>query len=636
MSERTVPASAYVRSLALIAALGMAGCPHQELAPLGPCTVSSTAQRVEQHGLSKVDLLFMIDNSGSMASKQIKLAAELPRLVQVLTSGDRDAGRTAPAGGPRMFTPVSSMHLAVVSSNMGGLPDGVPENDTIVGIPACEGYGDDGLFLNSAQVAIDGVTAESPTEFPNYTTGDVVLPPDPNCEGLPAPPPYQDYEAGEDPSADEVAQSFSCISKLGVRGCPIEEQLESMWKALAPSTNDTFLDGTSGHGDPDGDNAGFLRDDAILAVMIVSDEDDCSLTQQGKEYLDTAQNQQDLALGCTFHSDQEGLTQPVKRYIDGLHSLKPNNPDRVIFSAITGIPTRANGQDPQQVLNLPEMQVRQGLLSIVGIGLPQPTCTETTGGRNQEAYPGKRFVQVAAGFTDQVLYSICSDDYGPALDNLIEKIADKLTGNCLPRQLNPDAQGRVPCDVYEILPKGDSDCTSDRGHIGDPIERTIQTGLTVEKRTACKMDQVPVMNGRPASGEAGWYYDDFSQGVKSSCPDGQQQRIVFSFGDLPEGSSATFECFQSALKADVTAHGFDAVNTSCRSNASVCRTRSDTNYTLICVQGTCQAQCKISPDCPPGWVCATSGDTGDGPTYCQLPTCPATETVINVGGDAGT
>lgn len=645
MFERTVQASACARSLAWIAALGLglAGCPHQELAPLGPCTVSATAQRVEQEGLSAVDLLFVIDNSGSMASKQIKLAQELPRLVQVLTTGDRDFGRDAPAGGARMFTPVSSLHLGVVSTNMGGL-DEAPAMEAIVGISACVGLGDDGLFLNSADVAVEGVTAAMDFEFPNYAAGDVVLPPDPNCDGLPAQPAYQNYEAGKAPSVDEVALSFSCISKLGVRGCPLEQQLEAMWKALAPSSDDSFLDGTSGHGDPKGENAGFLRDESILAVMIVSDEDDCSVTQDGKALIEQTpeadQRYGTLNLRCGVHGgEQEGLVHPVQRYIDGLYSLKPNNHDRVIFSGIVGIPERGNGQSPQQVLNFPEMQFRAGLL-----GLPTATCTGVTQGRREDAYPGRRFLQVAQGFgSDAVIYSICSADYGPALDNLIEKIANKLSGNCLPRRLNPNAEGRVPCDVYELLPKGDDECTSDRGHVGDPITRSFQVGVNIEKRKACKMQQVPVANGTPVGGEAGWYYDDFSQGVMSSCPDGQQQRIVFSFGDLPQGASATFECFQSSLKADATARGFDAVNTSCRDNANVCRTRSNTDYTLTCIDGTCQAQCQINPDCPPGWVCASknggtsNGDAGIGRTaqqlYCQLPTCPASETMVEVGAD---
>src|ERR1700712_4439912 len=77
-------------------AISSFGCPGQDLAPLNPCTVSEATTRVDQAGVSKVDLLFMVDDSGSMANKQLRLARELPRLVNVLTSGDRQYG--TPAG----------------------------------------------------------------------------------------------------------------------------------------------------------------------------------------------------------------------------------------------------------------------------------------------------------------------------------------------------------------------------------------------------------------------------------------------------------------------------------------------------------------------------------------------------------
>src|SRR5688572_2442730 len=93
-ARRWLPATTFSsRALAGVSTLGMvgalssalAGCPNQELAPLTPCTVSGVSIEVPQTGVDKVDLLFMIDNSGSMAEEQKKLAAVLPDLVTVLT-----------------------------------------------------------------------------------------------------------------------------------------------------------------------------------------------------------------------------------------------------------------------------------------------------------------------------------------------------------------------------------------------------------------------------------------------------------------------------------------------------------------------------------------------------------------------
>lgn len=610
-----------------LAALTLLGCPKQELAPLGPCTVSAATRRVDQTGISKVDLLFVIDDSGSMATEQVKLANELPRLVQVLTTGDRNAGR-ANAGNPdAMFTPVSSLHLGVVSSNMGGIDKPDPNNALVA---RCGGLGDDGKLLRSTEVAVNGVRATNALQFPGYGNGDVVLAPDPSCAGIPAPPKYQKFEAGEEPSAEQVATAFRCVSKLGVSGCAYEQQLEAMWKALAPSDGpDDFLEGTTGHGDPKGANAGFVRDDAILAVIQVSDEEDCSIKQEGKVlFEDTPAAAQrfgaEINLRCGRHGEAQGLVWPASRYIDGLQSLKPTNPDRVIFAAIVGIPVRANGMPFQQILNLPEMQFRAGLL-----GQPQPSCRSTGAGRAEEAYPPRRFLQVAQGFgVDAVVYSICADNYGPALDTLIDRIATKLSGNCLPRRLKRDASGKVQCDVYELLAPGETQCVPARGHVGKPVRRLSEGQSGEERRLSCKMGQVAVSNRRLGTG-AGWYYDDFSDQVLSVCAEGEQQRIVFSFGELPEGASATFECLQPVTSVDPKARGVNAVNSACQTGSTACRTRSDEDYVLSCIEGTCQIGCQDETQCPPGWVCDTEQGGGTGPEYCQQPTCPTDDTLTS-------
>src|SRR5262249_24780325 len=63
-----------------------------------------------------------------------------------------------------------------------------------------------------------------------------------------------------------IEDVFSCIAALGVGGCGFEHQLASVRRALG--------------GDPDmpmpTQNQGFLRPDARLGVILITDEDDCS------------------------------------------------------------------------------------------------------------------------------------------------------------------------------------------------------------------------------------------------------------------------------------------------------------------------------------------------------------------------
>jgi len=270
-------------------------------------------------------------------------------------------------------------------------------------------------------------------------------------------------------------------------------------------------------------------------------------------------------------------------------------------------------------------------------GFPNITCANKD--NTEVAYPGIRHTQVVKGFGEQgILYSVCEDDYAPALNLLIEKIANKLKGNCLPRKLNPDDTGKVNCEVYELLPAGKNDCDPNFGLVGPVVNRAIRENNKVTNRKACKMNQVPLVAGpAPQDGAKGWYYDNFSPELQMDCPPGEAQRINFQFAngnkDLPSGAGATFECFQPVARIDKDAKGFDAVNTSCADPAtglpvqSNCDDKSDKpntgGYALTCISDsvTCQIGCKVNPDCPPGWVCALGGGK-DTNKFCQQPPCP--------------
>ncbi|MEY4514212.1 MAG: hypothetical protein RLZZ450_6334, partial [Pseudomonadota bacterium] len=280
---------------------------------------------------SALDVLFVIDNSGSMASEQEKLARELTRMVKVLTSGDRYAEREdrVPPGlsdKARRFTPVSSLHVGVVSTNMGGIDEPTGTQQQVL---SCRGLGDDGILQRSTVNAVNGVIATR-QEFQGYAEGAVVIPPSPECQ-LPPQPAYQSYLTSEDPAA--VGLAFRCVANLGVRGCPFEQQLESMWKALAPSTPPagpqkslyTFSGGSQGQGDRA--NQGFLREHAVLAIVHLSDEDDCSITDPGKVVFslatDATAKYGPLNLRCGKANDDDKLVRATERYVSGLRSLKP-------------------------------------------------------------------------------------------------------------------------------------------------------------------------------------------------------------------------------------------------------------------------------------------------------------------------
>ena len=69
----------HVCGLAL-ATIFMSACLERELKPLNPCLVTATTRRVQVLGVDKVDLLFMVDNSNSMAGEQASLQGAVPAM----------------------------------------------------------------------------------------------------------------------------------------------------------------------------------------------------------------------------------------------------------------------------------------------------------------------------------------------------------------------------------------------------------------------------------------------------------------------------------------------------------------------------------------------------------------------------
>jgi len=425
---------------------------------------------------------------------------------------------------------------------------------------------------------------------------------------------------------EQTALEFGCIAKLGKNGCGLEQQLESMYKALAPSTVQ-FSRGSRGQGSGGGAaNNGFLREDAVLAVVLVSDEEDCSIPDESSELFNRNSPNfmpGDINTRCGKPDNQRFL-HPVSRYVQGLRALKSEAfQDRIIFAAIVGIPLAVNlgnvkahsGKDTlDQILRLDGMQfsVRPSNISTTDEE-PVPVCTSPDG--DGSAAPARRFVEAASFFGENgVVTSICEAEYGSALQAVITKIAAQLSGACLPRQLRP-VNGKVECDVVEIRAPGNNDpCEEAKGRSPLPNRRV---GDSI--RTVCAVNQVAVVDRAVQAGE-GWYYDNFSPEVTMECQ-ANPQRIAFTpNAQLPPGAQARFECFQPvAPGVGATATGRDAVNMACNDDA-VCAAQSDDQYRLICVGGGCQIQCQGDASCPLGWHCF--GDAATSQQYCVNPTCP--------------
>lgn len=361
--------------------------------------------------LGKLDLLFVVDDSGSMIEEQESLRREFPRLLEVLTTGQRPGKEDMP--------PITDMHLGVISTNMGMMD--------IEGVPGCQGLGDDGILQNTPSVDVTACDAL----YPRFLT----------------------YEADvDDPT--KLANDFACIASLGTEGCGFEQPLEATLKAIWPSVDATYTfinpaGETGGQGDRE--NAGFVRDhreeeQSVFAIVVVTDEEDCSAQNYthftpaqylpaGSELLD-----QPINTRC-FHNKQN--LYAVERYINGFKGVRPRNPEAVLFAAIAGVPPdavdatareRVDFSDAQQredyyaaVLAHPQMEERLDMPAEIARQAVLPSCITDSG----KAYPPRRIVDVARGFGEQgIIQSICEPDFGPAMDVIIDGIGRSLNNLC--------------------------------------------------------------------------------------------------------------------------------------------------------------------------------------------------------------
>ena len=239
-----------------------------------------------------LDVLFIIDDSAQMIGLQEQLAGAFPRFVTALEA----------AAGSR-----PDLHLGVVTTTIG-----IPGFDT----PDCRQTGFDG--------ALQASRGTTPCLQSGLFLRDVAVP-----------------GGGRDMNyAGTLESTFSCLSRRGQDGCGFEQPLEALRRALDGSV---------------AANAGFLRPDAALAVVILGDEDDCSASdvqlyspdnvatlgtrssfrcfEYGVRCIPDAPRQAGAKTRCAPRDDSPYI-EPVATYVQFLRGLRRS--DRLSVSVIAG------------------------------------------------------------------------------------------------------------------------------------------------------------------------------------------------------------------------------------------------------------------------------------------------------------
>ncbi len=249
--------------------------------------------------VNKIDLLFDIDNSASMGDKQAYLAQAIPDLIaRLVTPNCVDSGGNATgfaadingncSVGTVEFPPVHDMHIGIVTSALGPrLGNACATTGTLSMQPLADGgtisrHNDDmGHLINRASDP-NNLSAYTESTLADLGTGNFLdwFPQvSANDGGIASP--------GAPPVGDpmQLQSDFqSMVTGVHAFGCGIESQLESWYRFLVqPDPYASLALGGAGNNLAQwvgvdtmllAQRADFLRPDSLVAVIVLSDEND--------------------------------------------------------------------------------------------------------------------------------------------------------------------------------------------------------------------------------------------------------------------------------------------------------------------------------------------------------------------------
>jgi len=399
----------------------------------------------------QLDLVFMIDNSPSMAPKQEKLKAQFPRLIDALRN---------PGDGS-----LPDLRIAIVDSDLGTggayMVGSCGPNDA----NGQSMFGDEGKFMmpNAQGCGVIGANAQ----WLEYQNGAGV-----NFMG-------------------DVSAVFACLaSNLGTVGCGFEQQLESYEIAFTGQDNLS--------------QRSMLRAGAHLGLVFLSDEDDCSgsghdglygdkteargesaslrcatrthqcggknLSTSGPGYpttasfeaaLDTCAARTDT---CPNAFDRTGSTdtsmatscsplRSVKKLASNLKTLKQHPGEQLLVSGIFGWPVDESAPAVYKVAPVSnpnsldtEHPTVFDLWPVCYDPHHLPTNPDPVTGFDAEAAgygatPGLRMSAFVDEFaTNGSKFSICQPDYTAAMSQIGAALAKKMHNQCVPTSFTQAGQ----------------------------------------------------------------------------------------------------------------------------------------------------------------------------------------------------
>jgi hypothetical protein len=390
-----------------------------------------------------VDILFLIDNSPSMTPKQSALSENIPRFIQAI---DKTG---------------ANYHVAIASSDIGTQTSAGASWGGGLG-PACEKFeGDDGTLQRipcslrtfNTQAGKDSCNAlcDNPKFVPEGGAG------------------YISKVAGQTNVPKELVKdpmdpnkmidigpqkAFQCMALIGDTGCGIEGQLEGAKRALD---------------DHNPMNKGFLRPGSVLAVIFITDEDDCSVAMSKREEntpmsIDCTPGNKNAdarcfnpdyrclarSIACNESMDSAGkktgcverdtsYLESVSTYVRFFSALRPANK-----LLISGVWTPKGGP-----INIVQKDPNRGVWGLNRATDANAGCFNLNDA-NLFGQAQIRLSKFASQFKDSIEISICDkENYPKALDSIAAAIKTKLEASCIP--IVPTVQNNQPvCLVGDV------------------------------------------------------------------------------------------------------------------------------------------------------------------------------------------
>jgi hypothetical protein len=398
------------KNVAVLSLAVLAGCQNYNFNPAGHCIIQPGSTTFTLADLSSADVLFVVDDSGSMAAKQQSLASNFGEFIKALNAINVERiGKN--------LDPID-FHLAITTSS-------VFEDNTVSDSSTTTAKcGSDGLCLI-------GRPRDNPTASfqyvctPGEDCGDLSKNFRADCPGGAKPYPQGDFVAAsgnpkvlhfekalykdangasgtraQTDAIDALIAQFKQNVAVGTCGSGQEQHLEAGRKAIFKATHGQQTEGNWPH------------ENAKMVVVFVGDEDDCSNPDNSTNSIVSTNINKPGEDGCTADAqkpiDQQRLYK-VAGYVDFFTGLAFSNGKKRPLGAafIASATDPACGQ------------------TNLGAGCTAAICTYNGGtcSGNCGGYAAStRLLAVADGLrssgADLVVGSVCDSQFGTILANI--------------------------------------------------------------------------------------------------------------------------------------------------------------------------------------------------------------------------